>query len=248
VENVVKMTHGRRQGKLIGLQSHTLENFVGSQAFPVEFLRRAGGGDVRSVEPYHIARLELDSFVFGIVIASLSILSVFDILDKTIVCFLEMETEVGGGGGGMFSWDLELGDEARVVTVVCEERRHLCGFLGSIVVREFRKREQVEPVVLIVVAGDTEVGFERLIHPLCLTVGLWMKGGRFAGIKLEDGGEGGPEKGGKNGSTVGNNRIREAVESDDVRNEEFSKFRSVSSLRTGDEVAHLGHSINKHED
>ena len=52
----------------------------------------------------------------------------------------------------------------------------------------------------------------------------------------------------KNRTAVGNNCIRESVESDDMRNEELGEFGGVSGLRAGDEVTHLGHSINEHKD
>ena len=44
-------------------------------------------------------------------------------------------------------------------TVVGEEREYLGGFLRSIVVGEFCKWKQFEPVILFIIAKDAEVGF-----------------------------------------------------------------------------------------
>ena len=77
--------------------------------------------------------------------------------------------------------------------IIREEGRHLGGFLEGIVIGEFGKGKQVEPVVLLIVAEDAEVGLEGLIHSFCLAVGLRMEGSRFPRVNLENGGESGPE-------------------------------------------------------
>lgn len=111
MENIVDMAHCWRQGELIGLQSDASDNLVRSKASPIEFLRRTGGGDVRSVEPNHITRMEFDSLkslVLGVIILCLSILSVLDILNEAIMDILEVQSKVRGGGSGMVGGDLEL--------------------------------------------------------------------------------------------------------------------------------------------
>ena len=46
--------------------------------------------------------------------------------------------------------------------------------MGSIVVREFGERKEIGPVVLLVVVVQSEVTFERLVHPFSLAVSFRM--------------------------------------------------------------------------
>ena len=185
----------------------------------------------------------------SVVMLGLVILSSFNILDKAFMDLLKVKGKVFCCGSRMIAirWELDFGKETRVKTVICEEGRHLGGFLGGAIVGKFRKRKQVEPVILLIVAKDTEVGLKGLIHSFCLTVSLWMKGSGFARVNLENGGEGGPEVGGKNRTAVRNNGIREAVELDNIGDEQLREFRSRRGLETRDEVGHLGHSVDEHE-
>jgi len=64
-------------------------------------------------------------------------------------------------------------------TVVDEKWRHLSGFLESIVVCEFCKWKQFEPVILFIIAKDAEVGFKSLVHSFCLTICLRVEHGGF---------------------------------------------------------------------
>jgi hypothetical protein len=68
------------------------------------------------------------------------------------------------------------------------------------------------------------------------------------GANLEDRSHGGPEMRRENGTSVGDNRVWEAVQSDDVGDEEAGEFRSVGGFGAGNEVNHLGHSIDEYED
>ena len=71
-------------------------------------------------------------------------------------------------------------------TIVGEEQRHLGGFLGSVVVCKFCEWKQFEPVIMFVIAKDTEVGFKCLIHLFCLTVGLEMERSRLSRINFQN--------------------------------------------------------------
>jgi hypothetical protein len=101
---------------------------------------------------------------------------------------------------------------------------------------------------LVVAAGNAEVSFQSLIHTFRLTVGLRVKRRGFAGVNLEDRSDGGPEMRRENGTSVGDNRVWEAMQSDDIRDEETGEFGGISGLQTFDEMGHLGHLINEHED
>jgi len=65
--------------------------------------------------------------------------------------------------------------------------------LDGVVVLEFSKWQQFEPVVLVIVAKDAEIRFKGLIHAFCLTVRLRMKGGGFPQVDFENRSERRPE-------------------------------------------------------
>jgi hypothetical protein len=180
----------------------------------------------------------------------LVVLGSFNIFNEAFVDFLEMKGEIFCCGSRMNAvraeWDFR--KETGMKAIICEEGGHLGGFLGGAVVGEFCKGKQAGPVILLIVAEDTEVGLEGLIHSFSLTVSLGMKGCGFPRVNLKDGSEGGPEVGRENRTTVRDNGIRKAVELDDVGDKELCEFGSRRGLETGDEVGHLGHSVNKHED
>ena len=70
--------------------------------------------------------------------------------------------------------------------IISKERGHSGRFLDGIVVGEFSKWQQFEPVVLIVVAEDAKIRFKGLIHAFCLTVHLGMKGRGFPRVDFEN--------------------------------------------------------------
>jgi hypothetical protein len=47
---------------------------------------------------------------------------------------------------------------------------------------------------------------------------------------------------------VGDNRIGKPVQSYNMGDEELGEFWGIGGLRTGNEVTHLSHSIDEHED
>src|SRR5437667_203176 len=132
--------------------------------------------------------------------------------------------------------------------VVCVERRHFCRFLGNIVVSKFSEGKQVKPVVLIMVAKYTKICFKRLIHAFRLTVSLRVECRRFSRINLQDRSKGRPKMRSEYGSTIRYNRIRETMEFNNIRYEELGEVRRRRRFNAGNEVRHLGHSINEHKD
>ena len=61
--------------------------------------------------------------------------------------------------------------------IISEEWRDLGGGMLSVVVRKFRERENVKPVVLLIVAEGPQILFEDLVDPFRLTVRLRVEGG-----------------------------------------------------------------------
>jgi len=66
--------------------------------------------------------------------------------------------------------------ECGVIAEVRVERRTLDRRLISVVIRELGEREKTRPVILLIIAIDTKVLLESLIHTLRLSIGLRVKG------------------------------------------------------------------------
>jgi len=120
--------------------------------------------------------------------------------------------------------------------------------VGGVVVCEFRGREKLFPVVLLVVAEDAQVLLENLVDALGLAVSLRMKGRRHVGLDVGESEKVPPEPRGENLVAIGHDVGREAVESADVPEEEASDLWGVGSGLGGREVRHLGEAIDHDED
>lgn len=168
--------------------------------------------------------------MFGVIEAGLVVLGAFDVFDETLMDFVEPGSEIRCSRSSVLRIGEDFGKKTRVKAVISEKRGHLRGFLKRVIVSKLGEGKQVEPVVLFVIAENAEVGLKRLIHAFGLTVCLRMKGGGLTRINLEDGGKRRPEMGGEYGTAVGDDRVREAVETNDVRNEKLSEFGGVRGL------------------
>jgi hypothetical protein len=76
--------------------------------------------------------------------------------------------------------------------------------MRGIVIRKFRKRKERYPVILLVIAIESEVLLEDLVNPLGLPVRFRMVGGRVVAPNVQELTEGSPELGDKEFSAVGN--------------------------------------------
>jgi hypothetical protein len=55
------------------------------------------------------------------------------------------------------------------------ERGLPCGTMGADIVGKLGKRKEIEPIVLLEVAKDTEELFNFLVDAFHFSIGLWMK-------------------------------------------------------------------------
>ena len=62
-----------------------------------------------------------------------------------------------------------------MVAVVRIEWRRFYRFLVGVVDGEFSEGQEACPIILLMVAVDTQVLFNNLVHPFCLTIGLEME-------------------------------------------------------------------------
>ena len=86
--------------------------------------------------------------------------------------FVEISCELSCTKGGDIA--LRVYVEYQVVSLIGEEGGYTGGGVGSIVVSEFYKREEVGPVVLLVQAVMPKVLLKHLVCPFRLAICLWI--------------------------------------------------------------------------
>jgi len=76
----------------------------------------------------------------------------------------------------MFGSEVEfrMNGYVQMVTLIGKEWRNSCGCTWSIVVGKFGKREKFRPVILLIIAEDSQVLFQCLIESFSLTVAFWV--------------------------------------------------------------------------
>ena len=77
-----------------------------------------------------------------------------------------------GGGGSKFTIGVD--GEIRMISLVGKERGYARGSTGHVVVGEFCKGKELQPVVLLVVAVNLKLLLKGLISTLGLTISLWV--------------------------------------------------------------------------
>ena len=77
-----------------------------------------------------------------------------------------------GGGGSKFAIGVDR--EIGMISLVGEERGYAHGSTGHVVVGEFCKGKELQPVVLLVVAVNLKVLLKDLISTFGLTIPLWV--------------------------------------------------------------------------
>src|SRR6266571_8428593 len=106
---------------------------------------------------------------------------------------------------------LRMDGNVRVVALVSEERGHTSSCVQGVIVCELCERQELRPIVLLVIAVNLQVLFQHLVHSLCLSVALGMitRGEMETDIKgLTKGTE---ERGDKLGSPIGSDMGGNAV-------------------------------------
>ena len=109
--------------------------------------------------------------------------------------------------------------EVRVVSFIREEQRDSCSSTGGIIVRELCQRQEIGPVVLLVVVVNPKVLLQGLIGLLCLSVAFGM----VARCEMELHVEHGPKQAEKVqdefSASVGSDTGRNSVFQEDVQEE-----------------------------
>src|SRR5271169_4278102 len=169
--------HGCGELQSVGLGADSFDNRKGAKAFPIQLLRRTLGRNIRGGKPNFIADRELDTLVLGVVVTGLLILCGLDTFDDIVMVGSKGFSE-SFSGRNRRRGRTEVDHELWMKAVVGIERRTVDRGLMRVVVRKFGERQEIHPIVLLVVAIDTEILFDGLVHTFSLTVSLGMEGSR----------------------------------------------------------------------
>ena len=71
---------------------------------------------------------------------------------------------------------IEGDQEGRVIAIVCKEGIDLGTRVDSIIISKLCQRQQFCPIVLPVVAIESQILFQCLVCPFCLSIHLWTIG------------------------------------------------------------------------
>src|ERR1700753_1406959 len=91
---------------------------------------------------------------------------------------------------------------AGIVTVVSKERGDLGGGVLCIIICELRNREEVGPVVLVIICVKSQISLNLLVRPLRLTVGLRVISCGIIQLNIQKSAERRHELGGQGGTSV----------------------------------------------
>lgn len=242
--------HGRRKVEMVGVRAYDLEDREGTKAFMIQLLRRANGTDVAGVEPDLVTNLEV--WCGSSVVVSILLMLKLGTSD------FGTEVVEDGGHGGLDLFGIKSGRVGRVrkvggchtgvASVVGEEGGHAGGLRGGVVAGELGEGKERLPVVLLVTDKRPEVLFHDGVHAFGLAISLWVEGGRESAVHDKTLAEGEPELSGELGASVGDDGVGQAVEAEDVLDEQIGKVAGGAVGAAGDEVGHLGEAVDDNED
>ena len=106
-----------------------------------------------------------------------------------------------------------------MVTLVSKEGGNTSSGARSIIVSELHQREEFGPVVLLIIAIDSNVLFQGLIHSFGLSVGFGMITGGEMGFHIESCSERSEEVGYKLRASVGSDVRRNTMFRENLHNE-----------------------------
>ena len=63
-------------------------------------------------------------------------------------------------------------------TEICVEGRTIYRRLMCIIILEFCERQEIRPIILLIIAIDAKILFDGLVHTFSLTISLGVESGR----------------------------------------------------------------------
>jgi len=106
-----------------------------------------------------------------------------------------------------------------MVTFVSEERGNASSGIQSIIVSEFHQQEEFGPIVLLIVAIDSNILFQGLIHSFSLSISFGVITGGKMELHIQSCSERSEEVGYKLGALVGSNVRQNTMLREYVHNE-----------------------------
>lgn len=134
--------------------------------------------------------------------------------------------------------------ERRIIGVIRVEGGDLGGGRLGIVVSELQERKVIDPIILLVRAIASDELFDNLVGALCLSVRLRVISGGGLHLDLEEFHQMLKEVGNEDGTAIGDDGLREAMETEDVGEKEEGKIGSGNGFDRWDEVRLLGHAAH----
>ena len=160
-----------RKSETDGVGTDAIDNLEGSEVRFGQFPGRSSCLNVLRQEEDLVARDDVGWRGAAIVGRPLvAFLGNLERFSQVLVELVEVCSELSSAEGGYVALGMDV--EGWVIALVGEEGGHAGGGVRSVVVGEFREREEVGPVVLLVRAVMSEVLFQGLIRSFGLTIGL----------------------------------------------------------------------------
>lgn len=218
----------------------------GAELFCVEFVGRSEGLDVATQKPNRIARFKVRSRETPLVgPESVLVKGFLDVGPGSLVNrFQALEVFLRRGYRCLGESD----GKARIVPLVGEERRHTQRRVVRGVVRKLCQRQQVNPIVLEVVAENAQMLFHRLVNSFSLAVRLRVESGGQVGTDVQHLEEFLPPLRSEGGTTIRDNVRGQAMLAEDMSEKLGGEGLGVVGLICRDELRLFGETINHNKD
>ena len=135
-----------------------------------------------------------------------------------------------------------------MVSVVGEEGRHRSGGVLSVIVDEFRKGEELAPVVLLIVTIYPQILLQRLVHLFRLPIRLRVICRRPIPLDVQPLEKVSGEMGDKLRASIGDSVDREAVELPNVPIVQLSSLFRSDIRGSGDKMSHFRKAVHTDKD
>jgi hypothetical protein len=194
-----------------------------------------------------VANLEVWRWRSAIVGRSLiTLLSEPDIFLEVFVELQEIDCELMSTGRSerMFGID----GDVQMIAFVGKEWGDTSGGTRGVVEGKLGKRQEVEPVVLLVCVVHAKILFESLISPFSLAIGLWVVARGEVELHVEGFAKSLEETRDKLRASVEGDMRGDTVFGEDMHDEEFGKSGRVNCIVSRDEYTLLAESVHDNED
>ena len=213
--------HGCGESEGIGLGSDLGDDFVWTKVLLRELLGGTSDPEVLGLDIDTISDVQLRRRCTTLISRSLiSELCFTDILLEMLVEFFEVDREFMSASRGerVFGVNGDVG----MVALVGEEWRDTRSIAWGVVVGKLRERQEFGPVVLLIVAVNSEVLLESLVSTFRLSVGFWVVSGGEVQVHAESLAQSAEETRDELRATIGGDMRRSSMLGENMEDEESS--------------------------